>query len=70
MAGREPWPRTNPRRYRYARGERHPRARLSDDDVRLVRELHELGLGYHQIAQKFEVSKSSVRDICCYRTRC
>ncbi len=50
-------------------GESHPRARLSDDDVRLVRALHEEGLGYRRIAVKFEVGISTIRDICTHRTR-
>jgi DNA invertase Pin-like site-specific DNA recombinase len=55
--------------YGYRRGEQHPRAKLSDDDVRLVRELHEAGLGYRKIASKFEVSRSTIRDWCNHYTR-
>ena len=49
-------------------GETHPRAKLSDADVDLIRELHEAGLSYRQIVLKFDedhlkVSKSTVRDI-------
>ena len=55
--------------YRYKRGETHPRAKLSDDDVRLVRELHDEGLGYKRIAEKFETSRSTVRNVCTHRTR-
>ena len=50
-------------------GESHPRAKLSDDDVRLVRALHDEGLGYKRIAEKFETSPSTVRDICKLFTR-
>ena len=50
-------------------GESHPRARLSDEDVRLVRALHQEGLGYRQIAGKFEAGVSTIRDICTHRTR-
>lgn len=52
-------------------GETHPRARLSDHDVDLIRELREThGLTYQAIADKFEISKSTVRDLCKYRRRC
>jgi len=52
-------------------GERHHRARLSNHDVELMRQLHEdHGLTVYQIAQKFEVPYSTARDICKYRTRC
>lgn len=51
-------------------GESHPRAKLSDHDVRLIRELHEQhGLGYKRLGEKFEAPRSTIADICCYRTR-
>ena len=51
-------------------GESHPRARLSDTDVSLIRTLHEEHqLGYGTLAEKFGVAKSTVQDICTYRTR-
>lgn len=51
-------------------GETHPRARLSDHDVDLIRELHEEhGLSYSVLAEKFDSSKSAIADICRYRRR-
>lgn len=51
-------------------GERHHRAKLSDDDVRLMRELREKhGLPYSEIAAKFECSLWTARDIVTYATR-
>lgn len=52
-------------------GQHHPRARLTDHDVDLIRALHEGedGLGYRVIARKFEVSVRTVRDICHYQRR-
>ena len=50
-------------------GETHPRARLTDHDVDLIRELHEVGLSYREIAIKFNVAKSTVRDIVKCRRR-
>lgn len=51
-------------------GEHHPRARVPDEDVALIRELHEQhGLSYDCLAEKFELPKSTVRDYCTYRTR-
>lgn len=55
--------------YRYRRGEEHPRAKLRDDDVRLMRELKAEGLGYGEIAKKFETSRYTVRNVCTYRSR-
>ena len=34
-------------------GKSHPRARLTDREIDLIRELHEKGLSYGQIAEKF-----------------
>jgi hypothetical protein len=53
----------------WKRGESHHRSRLSDDDVRLMRELREEGLTYREIAEKFECSIWTARDIADYRTR-
>jgi len=54
-------------------GESHPRARLSDEDVRLIRALNEEPgkLGYKAIANKWEppLPQSTVRNICTGRTR-
>lgn len=51
-------------------GEDHGKAKLTDHDIDLIRELHEEhGLGYRTLARKFETSKSTIRDICKYRRR-
>ena len=51
-------------------GETHHRAKLTDEDVDLIRELHEdYGLSYRELAVKFEVSKSTIRDIVVCRRR-
>lgn len=51
-------------------GEYHPRAKTPDEDVKLIRELHEKhGLGYGTLADKFELPKGTVRNYCTYRTR-
>ncbi|MGV8955308.1 MAG: hypothetical protein ACOH2M_29700 [Cypionkella sp.] len=50
-------------------GEDHPRAKLTDGEVELVRQLNEGGMGYGTIALKFEVSKSAVAWICRYERR-
>lgn len=56
--------------YGIKRGEGHPRAKLSDAEVRLVRTLHQQSdLGYKSIAHKFEVSPSCVRNIVKGRQR-
>jgi len=44
-------------------GEDHPQAKVSDTDVRLIQALHRDGMGYGSIAEKFELSKSQVRNI-------
>ena len=51
-------------------GETHHRAKLTDHDVDLIRELREEHkLTYEALAEKFECSKSTIRDICRYRRR-
>lgn len=52
-------------------GETHQCARLTNADVDMIRELREgHNLTYRVIAEKFEVSKSLVRQICRYQIRC
>lgn len=50
----------------YRTGESHHSSKLTDADVRLIRELHG-DLSYSQIAKKFEVSDSTIAHICQYR---
>lgn len=60
----------NDRRYRI--GETHHRAKLTDEQVDLMRELHEQEIdpwGYRRLAKHFNVCKSTVRDICHYKIR-
>lgn len=47
---------------------RHHRAKLEPHDVRLMRALHEEGLGYRRIARKFAVHWVTVRDALTFRT--
>ena len=47
-------------------GESHPRARLTDREIDLIRELCEEGLSYRQIAKTFEemaTQRSSTYDV-------
>jgi|APSaa5957512576_1039674.scaffolds.fasta_scaffold312101_2 hypothetical protein len=50
-------------------GDDHPRAKLTDHDVCLMRELREGGMVYREIAEKFECSLWTARDIVNYRSR-
>lgn len=51
-------------------GEDHPKAKLTDREVELIRSLHEEeGFTYQAIAEKFEVPKSTVQMICQYTRR-
>jgi ribosome-binding protein aMBF1 (putative translation factor) len=52
-------------------GQGHQRAKVDDHDVDVIRELREEhGLTYRQLAEKYEVSKSLIRQICRYQIRC
>jgi DNA-binding CsgD family transcriptional regulator len=51
-------------------GEDHQNAKLTNAEVDLLLTLRDEGLSYRQLALKFEISKSSVRDICKGRRRC
>lgn len=50
-------------------GEDHPRAELTDAEVETIRELHEEGVSYRQLAEKFEQSKGAIAKICRYERR-
>lgn len=50
-------------------GEDHQNARLTNDEVELIRQLNADGMGYGQIAKKFDVSKALVAKICRYERR-
>jgi hypothetical protein len=51
------------------RGDRHPKATLTDYEVELVRKLRDDGMSFAKIAEKFEIGKTTAIDICAYRTR-
>ena len=50
-------------------GEDHQRAKLTNKEVELIRELREEGLTYKSIADKFEIAKTTVAQICRYERR-
>lgn len=50
-------------------GEDHPNAKLTDSEVERIRSLHDEGMSYKTLAEKFEVSKGSIAKICRYERR-
>ena len=51
-------------------GEWHPKAKLTDKDVRRIRKEYVPGvMGYKRLADKYGCGESTVRDIVKYRTR-
>ncbi|HHV49092.1 MAG TPA: hypothetical protein GXX56_09065 [Rhodocyclaceae bacterium] len=50
-------------------GEDHPNAKLTDGEVEMIRQLHEEGVSYKVLAEKFEISKGAVAKICRYERR-
>lgn len=51
-------------------GEDHQRARLTNHEVDLIRQLHEdliNPLGYRVLSKMFEVNKTTIRRICNYQ---
>ena len=51
-------------------GSSHHRHKLTDDDVRLIRELYDAGLSSKTIAEKFEITKRHVNKILSGAVRC
>lgn len=50
-------------------GEDHQNAVLTNAEVDSMRRLREEGLTWKALAEKFEIPKRTVRDICAYRRR-
>ncbi len=50
-------------------GEDHPNAKLTDAEVERIRSLHEDGMSYDMLAEKYEVSKWAIGRICRYERR-
>lgn len=51
-------------------GESHGHAKLTDEQVELIRTLHEEGfVGYRALARAFGCPRSTIQDICNYRRR-
>lgn len=51
-------------------GEDHHNARYTDGEIEQVLMLRSDGWSYRRIAQKLEMPKSTVRDVCSGRRRC
>lgn len=51
-------------------GQDHPRAKLTDHEVDLIRDLFDGGMSVSEISRKFEIPKSYAWDICHYNVRC
>lgn len=53
-----------------ALGEYHHRAKLSDEEVEQIRDLHDAGvMGYKRLARVYDVSPVTIRDVVTYRSR-
>ena len=50
-------------------GQNHPKAKLTDHEVELMRRLRDEGMTYLQLAEKFEAHKATVQGICNYSRR-
>jgi DNA invertase Pin-like site-specific DNA recombinase len=50
-------------------GEDHQRAKLSNHEIELIRQLREQGMTCRAIAEKFEISKAMVSYICSHKKR-
>jgi predicted DNA-binding protein (UPF0251 family) len=50
-------------------GDDHHNAKLTDAEVEFIRVMHEGGLSYKKLADKFEVGKSTIADIVKFRRR-
>lgn len=51
-------------------GERHPRAKLTDAEVEIIRRIYEEGMvGYRALAQAFAVNRDTIARICRYERR-
>lgn len=50
-------------------GECHQRAKLSNEEVELIRSLYEQGMSYRQLAEKFGVNYWHVGRLCRYERR-
>ena len=50
-------------------GEKHQRAKFTDAEVEIMRQLHEDGMTYDQIAEKFDANKYHIGKICRYERR-
>lgn len=53
----------------YRVGDSHPKAKLTEHEVELIRKLHSDGLTYATLAEKFEASIRVIGAICRYERR-
>lgn len=51
-------------------GQSHQNARLTNQEIDLLLEMHDKGYGYRRLAKIFNVSKSAARKYCKGEMRC
>ena len=51
-------------------GDSHHNAKLTNSEVDMLLEMHDAGWGYKRLSAKFDLSRSSVRNICKGKARC
>jgi ribosome-binding protein aMBF1 (putative translation factor) len=52
-------------------GELHPKSKLTEDYVTMIRHLYELfQWGYKRLSKQFKVSVRTIRDVVHYKTWC
>ncbi len=52
-----------PGRPNHVVGERHHRAKLTEQDVRVIRFLHDDGMSTRELARKFEVTQRAIYQV-------
>ena len=63
-------PRYSVERTTKAKGSKHYRTQLNDDDVRLILQLHDDGMSQAQIGRKFDVGRHVIHFIVNGKTWC
>jgi len=51
-------------------GEDHLNSKLTDAEIELMRRLHEGGMTYRDLSEKFDCSTHTVGRVCRYERRC
>jgi DNA invertase Pin-like site-specific DNA recombinase len=60
------WPKLDVDTRRKSRGETHHKAKLTEEDIPMIRQLHKEGMSTRELARKFDVTQRAIYQVVAF----